>query len=194
MLAVLAGAAMAQAPNTLTAEETREGWVLLFDGKTLDGWENHGASNPWKVVDGAIATDGTPDRWLGTREQFSDFILRIQFRADAKTNSGIFLRSDPSQGDPQTTGYELQIWDFQPQGYYTGALVGTAKANPHIPFKANEWNSYEITCQGDHFVVMLNGQRVNDVRDGKSTSGVVGLQSNSNTPISFRNIKLRKLK
>jgi 3-keto-disaccharide hydrolase len=195
LLAVMGtGFAMAQAPNSLTSQETQQGWILLFDGKTLNGWENHGDVNPWKVVDGAISTDGTPNSWLGTTKEFGDYVLRIEFRAAANTNSGIFLRSNRTQGQPHITGYELQIWDFQPQGYLTGALVGTAKANPHINFKANQWNAYEITCRGDRYQVLLNGQQVNDVHDGKSVSGVIGLQSNSNAPIAFRNIKLRELK
>lgn len=182
--------AVAQAPNTLTPQEQKEGWTLLFDGKTLNGWENHGDTNPWKIENGAIVTDGTP-AWLGTAGEFGDFVLRLDFRTAANANSGIFLRS-AKQGEPETTGYELQIWDFPPHEYFTGGLVQTAKANPHIKFKANEWNSYEVTFQGDHYVVLLNGQKVNDGRDGKSASGVIGLQSNRH-PIEFRNIRVRKL-
>ncbi|MGE0404961.1 MAG: DUF1080 domain-containing protein [Candidatus Korobacteraceae bacterium] len=192
MMAFVSSFALAQAPNTLTAQEQKEGWVLLFDGKTLNGWQALGGANPWKVADGAIVTDGPPTEcWLGTNQEYRDFVLRLEFQAPEKTNSGIFLRSK-KEGSPAETGYELQIWDFPPHAYFTGGFVQVAKANPHIRFKADEWNRYEVTFQGDHYIVLLNGQKVNDVNDSRSASGLIGLQSNK-TLIKFRSIKVRKL-
>ena len=184
--------ALAQASNMLTPDETKEGWRLLFDGKTLNGWENHGNANPWKVVDGALFTDGAPGSWLGTTESFGDYQLRIDFRTAAEGNSGVFLRSHRTEGQPHITGYELQIWDFQPQGYLTGAFVNHAKADPPRKLKGGEWNTFDVTAQGDHFVVLLNGEKVLDAHDGKSASGVIGLQSNQHQ-IEFRSVKIRRL-
>jgi hypothetical protein len=118
--------------------------------------------------------------------------LRIDFRGAADANSGVFLRSNRTKGRPSVTGYELQIWDFQPQGDLTGALVRHARPDPPVKFRGGEWNTFEITAQGDHFVILLNGQRVLDTHDSKSASGVIGLQSNQH-PVEFRNVKLRRL-
>jgi hypothetical protein len=192
LIVLLAGIALAQErPNALTPKESSEGWMLLFDGKSLNGWEIRGASD-WKVEDGAMACSASGASWIGTDAMFADYVLRIQFRGTAKVNSGIFLRSQKT-GEPHITGYELQIWDYQPAGFLTGSLVGTVKAGP-AKVIGDEWNSYEVTASGDHFVIVLNGSKVLDTKDSKHSSGVVGLQCQPNNPIQFRNIKLKPIK
>jgi hypothetical protein len=174
----------------------------LFDGATLNGWEPHQASatepaaTEWGVADGAIFCTGDRRGWLGTADMFSDFNLKIQFRVGAKTNSGVFLRSQKTGGIPAETGYELQIWDFRPT-YKTGALVNAIEpfdtTTPKI--LADQWNSYDITADGDHFVVVLNGKKILDGHDSKHSSGVIGLQYNTGGgKVEFRDIKIRAIK
>jgi hypothetical protein len=186
-LGLIGGLVAAQEPNALTPKESSEGWLLLFDGKSLNGWEVHGTGD-WKVDGGALACGGTMASWIGTDATFSDFVLRIQFRGTAKVNSGIFLRSQKT-GQPHLTGYELQIWDYQPAGYNTGSLVQTVKAPP-TKILGDQWNNYEVTAEGDRFLIVLNGETLLDTRDSKHASGVIGLQCQPNNPIQFRNIKL----
>jgi hypothetical protein len=193
------GALSAQAPNTLTKEEAAAGWKLLFDGATLNGWEPHQAAatepaaTEWGVADGAIFCTGDRRGWLGTADTFGDFNLKIQFRVGAKTNSGVFLRSQKTGGIPAETGYELQIWDFRPT-YKTGALVNAIEAEP-TKILADQWNSYDVIADGDHFVVVLNGKKLVDGHDSKHSSGVVGLQYNTGGgKVEFRDIKIRAIK
>jgi hypothetical protein len=193
------GALSAQAPNTLTREEAAAGWKLLFDGATLKGWEPHQAAatepaaTEWGVADGAIFCTGDRRGWLGTDDTFSDFNLKIQFRVGAKTNSGVFLRSQKTGGTPAETGYELQIWDFRPT-YKTGALVNAIEAEP-TKILADQWNSYDVIADGDHFVVVLNAKKVLDGRDSKHSSGVIGLQYNTGGgKVEFRDIKIKAIK
>lgn len=181
------------APNTLTQEESRQGWLLLFDGKSLDGWEARTTSDPaaspdWSVQDGTLLCSGTAPSWIGTVGTYADYVLRLQFRGPALVNSGVFLRSQ-KEGAPHITGYELQIWDAQPAGYNTGSLVGTVKAPP-AAMLPDVWNQYEITADGDHIVVVLNDKTVLDTHDAAHASGVVGLQCQPEQRIEFRNIKL----
>jgi hypothetical protein len=184
-------------PNTLSAQERAEGWTLLFDGKSLEGWEPHTtfaapATGDWRIEDGTISCPGTTAGWLATDATFSDFNLKLQFRGTEKVNSGVFLRSEKA-GQPHQTGYELQIWDYQPQGYNTGSLVGSLKASP-VKIIPDEWNTYEITAVGDHFTIVLNGKTLLDARDSKHASGVIGLQCQKDNRIQFRNIRLLSLK
>jgi len=192
------GELRAQPPNTLTREELTAGWRLLFDGSTLKGWEAHPASpkvpaaTAWRVEQGAIVCDGDRPGWLAADGIFSDYNLKVQFRVGAKANSGIFLRSQ-KEGPPAETGYELQIWDFRPT-YKTGALVNAIEAEP-TKILAEQWNAYDVTADGDHFIVILNGQKVLDGHDSKHSSGVIGLQYNTGGgKVEFRDIKIRLVK
>lgn len=198
LLAFVTGWARAQAPdNALTPEEAREGWTLLFDGKSLAGWEAHATSLPtatrdWTVEDRAIVCPGTSPGWLGTSRTYKDFILRLEFRGPAAVNSGVFVRSQ-KEGQPHVTGYEVQIWDFQPDGFTTGSLVGSLKAGSTriIP---GRWNSYQITADGDHYVIVLNGKTLLDGHDSKHVSaGAIGFQCQKDNKIEFRRIRLRPI-
>ena len=186
------GTALAQAPeNALTPAESSAGWKLLFNGKTMNGWEQQWAKD-WKVQDGALYCDATERSWLNTTETFANYVLKLQFRGSGQVNSGVFLRS-AKEGQPHITGYELQIWDYQPAGYNTGSLVGSAKASP-VKILPDAWNDYEITADGSHFVIVLNGKTLLDTQDTKHSSGVIGFQCQKDNPIYFRNIRLRPLK
>jgi hypothetical protein len=118
--------------------------------------------------------------------------LRLEFRGVEIVNSGVFLRSQ-KEGQPHITGYELQIWDYQPAGFLTGSLVGAQKAAP-AKILPDQWNSYDITADGDHFVIVLNGKTLLDARDQKHSSGVIGFQCQKDNRIEFRNIKLRRIR
>ncbi len=170
-------------------------WTPLFDGKTLKGWTPRATTAPgtgdWAVRDGAIYCGGKEPGWLSTDAAFRDFRLQLEFKGPADVNSGVFLRSQ-TQGQPHVTGYELQIWDMQPQGYLTGSLVGSLKAGP-TRIKANEWNHYDITARGDHFMVKLNGQTVLDARDAKHREGQIGFQCQPKQTIWFRDIRVQRL-
>lgn len=178
-------------PNTLTKREIEAGWKLLFDGKSLAGLEVHDGAD-WKVEDGALVCPGTAPGWLGTAaDSFTDYDLKMEFRGGENVNSGVFLRSQ-KEGQPHVTGYELQIWDYQPGGYSTGSLVGYIKASP-VKILSEQWNRYEVKVQGDHFTAILNGKTVLDGHDSKHAGpGVIGFQCNKTSvnEIEFRSVKI----
>ena len=181
--------------NSLSKREIGEGWQLLFDGKTLSGWDARetftpGATGDWTVRNGAIVCPGTTAGWLATTAEFSNFHLKLEFRGNALVNSGVFLRSK-KEGQPHITGYELQIWDFQPAGYNTGSLVGTIKAPP-VKIRPNHWNQYDITADGDHYLVILNGAKILDTRQSDHQSGVIGLQCQATYKIEYRNLRIHR--
>ena len=185
------------AANTLTPRESADGWILLFDGKSLKGWEGRATSVPnttgdWTVENGSIVCGGKVPSWLSGSGTFSDYELKVEFRGGEKVNSGVFLRSQ-REGQPHITGYELQIWDYQPAGFLTGSLVGSQKAAA-TKILPDQWNSYDITAQGDHFVIVLNGKTLLDAHDAAHSSGLIGFQCQQDNRIEFRNIKLRPLK
>jgi hypothetical protein len=165
----------------------------LFDGKTLTGWEarktfDEKATGNWSVANGAILCPGTTAGWLGTTASYSDFRLRLQFKGVQTVNSGVFLRSQ-KEGQPHETGYELQIWDTQPAGFNTGSLVGAVKAPP-AKILGDQWNDYDITVTGNHFLIVLNGKTILDTHDDKHASGSVGFQCQVGNRIEFRKIRI----
>jgi len=189
-LAVLLSAcALLGQQNVLTPKEKADGWILLFDGNTLKGWDQGGQST-WRVENGVIVAATGDALNLRSAEIYSDFILKIDFRNGKDGNSGVFVRS-ALRGQPEVTGYEVQICNDHAT-FPTGGLVNTVKAKPVAP-APDVWHTYQITAQGDHFVIVLDGDTVLDARDSKSKAGYVLLQFNKDKKIEFRNIKLKKL-
>ncbi len=175
--------------HALTPQEKADGWTLLFDGKSLAGWDQ-GDKSTWRAEGGVLVADSGEPVNLRSAGVFADFVLKIDFRNSPKGNSGIFLRS-AREGAPEVTGYELQVWNESPT-FPTGSFVNHAKAKPVSP-APDEWHTYEITAQGDHFVVALDGEEVLNIHDSKSREGHIYLQYNKGRKIEYRNIKLKRL-
>jgi hypothetical protein len=228
-LLVWPAAASGQTMNALTAQEKAQGWQLLFDGKTLNGWHSSapppgqaaaGAPQPappgalpqigsspkpcvtaskgsaaavpagsshWEVVDGLLMPCGAPTGYLTSDKSYKNFVLSIEFRCGEDANGGVFIRSPQESG-----GYEVQIWRLQPAGYNTGSIVGTAKTARDFKFNPDQWNRYEVTAEGNHLVVVLNGETTLDITDAKFPEGHLRLQYQQ-FPTAFRNIKIRPL-
>ncbi|RCS49301.1 DUF1080 domain-containing protein [Bremerella cremea] len=173
----------------LTEQEIEDGWISLFDGKTLFGWRPMSQTD-WKVVDGTIEAISGEIGILCTTTQFADYILRVDFQADENTNSGIFLRTSPNPKSPNYDCYELNIAPPS-NAYPTGSFVSREKVTPEC--KPGEWHTFEIRCQGPVIEVKLDGEVVTTLQDkdylGK---GFIGLQHNGGK-IRFRNISLKPL-
>ena len=175
--------------NTLSPEELAAGWILLFDGETLFGWHPNNQAN-WHVTDGAIAVSEGEQGLLNTTTEFADYQLKLEFRAKKTTNSGVFLRTAAKPTDPASDCYELNIAaDDNP--FPTGSFVKRQKGDDG--HTTGQWQAFDVTAEGGHFVVKLDGHLVLDYTDPKPVRrGFIGLQLNQG-PVEFRNIKLRPL-
>jgi len=182
--------AAAARPNTLTAEELADGWILLFDGESLFGWKAANKAD-WKVADGVIsASEGEPGL-LHTTSQFGNYLLKVEFRSAKGGNSGIFLRTSPKPADVNGRCYELNIADWGTNDWPTGSFVHRKLCR--TKHDSTGWQSFEITAEGGEFSVRLDGQQIIEYTDPKPLGrGFIGLQYRRGL-IQFRNIKLKPL-
>jgi hypothetical protein len=191
----------------------------LFNGKDLDGWVAEGTieykdgdqTKPiWSVKDGMIVCAGKGGGFLRyDRQEFSDFVLHLEYRMAPKCNSGIGVRTmvfDPKKSTatrPSFYSYEIQLLDDAdkpPTKHSTGSLYRyvAPKANSAKP--APEWNSIDVECIGPRIKITLNGQEILDVDQttieeikNKPLKGYVCVQNHGGV-IEFRNLKIRELK
>ena len=221
LAAALLAPAAAAADNELTAKEKDDGWVLLFDGKTLDGWmTSAGKPSKTPVEDGSINPHKCGDYMMVHKEQWGDFVLACDFKTSRGCNSGIFIRTAslrPRPGkDVGYNGIEVAIDDTQGAGYHdTGALYDLVKPARAMRKPTGEWNHVVITCDKNIIAVELNGENVtkmdldewtkaNERPDGTRhkfdiaykdhpRKGYIGLQDHG-APCWFKNIKIKRLK
>lgn len=189
--AILIGAAALQFS---TAASGQDGWVTLLDSTKKGDWDEVGKAN-WSMKDGALVADkldGKDLAYLVSKTPYKDFQIRAEFWTDEDANSGIFIRCESNKTIDSKVCYEVNIFDKRPDpSYGTGAMVDVGKVDP-MPKAAGKWNVYEITAQGPHFVVKLNGQKTVDAQDSKHASGYVALQYGSGV-VKFRKVQIKPL-
>lgn len=159
---------MQHAVNTLTTAEKAEGWKLLFDGTSLNGWRAFKSPAPpagWKAVDGVLVRQESGGD-LMTTEQFGDFELRLEWKLNANGNSGIMFRVTDEGAQTYETGPEFQILDNA--GHKDGkAPITSAGANyaMHPPVRdvtkpLGEWNDVRLVVRGAHVEHWMNGVKL----------------------------------
>jgi hypothetical protein len=189
---LLIGAAAFQFSNVASGQS--DGWVTLVDSTKMGDWDEVGKAN-WAMKDGALTVDkldGKDISYLVSKNSYKDFQIKAEFWADDDVNSGIFIRCDESKKIDAKICYEVNIFDKRPDPTYgTGAIVDVAKVDP-MPKAGGKWNTYEITAQGPHLVVVLNGQKTVDVQDSKHASGPFALQYGSGV-LKWRKVQIKPL-
>ena len=169
------------------------GFIPLLDKDHTDGWE--WTANEMTLMDGIWDTHRTKKRGANhyLKRIFTDFVLRLEFKADQPTsNSGIFLRS-PVVNAPSESRYEVQIYGRSNQDQPTGS-IWSVQTPISVPLKKiGEWNEMEITAVGQQYTVRLNGQVINQFEGSKSTGGFIALQSHNKGAVQIRNVCIKDL-
>ena len=182
-----------QFPSTALGQ-TGEGWVQLFDGKTLGDWDKVGESN-WRVEDGAIVADKVTSKGaahLVSKTKYKDFMIHVEFWASDDANSGIFLRCQDPTTITDRSCYEANIFDTRKDPTYgTGGIVNFAEVNP-MPKAGGKWNTFEITAKGRTITVVLNGQKTVELHNGLFADGVITLQHGAGV-MKFRKVAIKPL-
>jgi len=208
------------ADNVLSAEEKTAGWILLFDGKSLDGWQTS-SKTPSKVPveDGSINPHSCGGYMMIHREPWSNFVLAFDFKISKGCNSGVFVRTYPLTPRPGKdvgfNGIEIAIDDTTSAGYHdTGAIYDLVKPSTNAMKPVGQWNHIVITGDGPKLSVELNGELVTRMNldewkapnrrpDGTEHKfdvaykdhprfGYIGLQDHG-SPCWYKNIKIKPL-
>jgi len=207
--------------NTLTEEEKKAGWKLLFDGKTTEGWKGYKkdkVSEGWQVIEGVLTlAKGGGD--ICTVEEFADFEFQCDWKISAGGNSGIMYRVAETRGAPYETGPEYQVLDDEKHGdgknplTSAGSIYAVYAPAKKVVKPAGEWNHTKIVAKGNHLEHWLNGEKVCEAEIGsedwnakvakskwakvtsygKETKGKIDLQDHGNK-VEFKNIKILALK
>lgn len=187
----------------ITPKEKKEGFSPLFNGKNLEGWD--GDPRLWKAVDGIIvgSTEGVSleqNSFLISKQAYADFDLRVQVRL-RNHNSGIQFRSEalPNwvvrglQADMAEGNWWGSIYDEKGK---RGVIVNGWQGKAEKVVRPNEWNDYEILCDGDFIQLKVNGLVTAELRDPSSKSGIIALQLHRGPPmkVEFRNLFIKTLR
>lgn len=198
---------------TLSAAD-KDGFKSVFNGKDFEGWA--GPIDNYQVVDGAIVCKQGKGGTIYTKEEYGDFVVRLEFKVPSGGNNGLAIRY-PGQGNTAYEGMcELQVLDenydkvrgkLDPRQVH-GSAYGMVAAKRGFQKPNGEWNHQEVTVKGSTIKVVLNGTVILDTDLSKvdpetymakskhpgvkRTRGHFGFAGHSD-PVAFRNISIKRL-
>lgn len=207
-------ATLAFALSLCAADKDKDGFKSVFNGKDFEGWA--GPVDNYEVVDGAIRCKKGKGGTIYTKEEYGDFIVRLEFTVPAGGNNGLAIRY-PGQGDTAYVGMcEIQVLDdnydkvrgkIDPRQVH-GSAYGMVAAKRGFQKPNGEWNYQEVTVKGSTIKVVLNGEVILDTDLSKvdpetymakskhpgvtRTKGFFGFAGHSD-PVAFRNISIKRL-
>ena len=171
----------------------KEGWINLFDGKTLDGWIPTGNKGAWTVKDGMLVGRGDMSH-LFTKTQYTDFEFKAQVKTEKRANSGMYFRAQLSDSWPK--GYESQVNNTHPDPQKTGSLYGMSKVLKQHAKDYEFWTQH-IICRGNHIIIKVNEKVVVDYVDEKNSfkKGHLALQQHDpRSVVYYKDLKVKPLK
>lgn len=204
--------ALAACTLTLAAADSA-GFKSVFNGKDFEGWA--GPVENYEVVDGAIQCKKGKGGTIHTKEEYGDFVVRLEFRVPPGGNNGLAIRY-PGKGDTAYVGMcELQVLDDTAEKYakldprqYHGSAYGMVAAKRGAQKPVGEWNQQEVTVKGSTIKVVLNDEVILDADLGKEdpekfmgkskhpglalTKGFFGFAGHGDA-VAFRNISIKRL-
>ncbi|SOE22880.1 protein of unknown function [Spirosomataceae bacterium TFI 002] len=185
-------------------------WTSLFNGKDLSGFVQRNGKAQYKVVDNTIvgiSQTNTPNSFLCTEKNYSDFVLEVDVKVEVGLNSGIQIRSlsDPTFKDGKVHGYQVEI---DPGGRaWAGGIFDEGRSGWKYPLSANpdgrkafrngQWNTYHIEAVGQNIKTWINGIPCANLYDPQTASGFIALQvhgikneKQNGLTVQWRNIRI----
>jgi len=195
-----------------------QNWISLFNGSDLTGWRQCNGQASYRVQDNTIVgttAEGSPNSFLCTDRNYSDFILEFEVLVDPKLNSGVQIRSHQYPSDTEVVtggqprkhaagrvyGYQVEIATEATKasgGIYDEARRGWLDNPGCTSFKDSQWNRYRVEARVDRIRTWVNGVACANVTDSKDAEGFIALQVHSfkgdqPAQVRWRNLRIQIL-
>lgn len=175
---------------------------ILFNGENLEGWTIYGTEK-WYVEDGLLVCESGPDKgygYLGTTDNYKNYVLELEFKQEADGNSGVFIRS--TVDGTTVSGWQVEI---APPGKHTGGVYESYGRNWLIKpdpkkdkaLRMGDWNKMKIKVNGDKLTSWLNGTKMISLNDKIIGAGegavLLQIHDGGGIKVKWRNIELKNL-
>ena len=182
----------------------KDGWISLFDGKTLNGWKVGENADSFSIKDGMIIANGPCAHLFYNGKVKNHNFKNFHFKADVKTlpgaNAGLYFHTKFQESSWPKIGYEVQVNQTHRDPKKSAGLYGV-KDVFDAPAKDNEWYTQEIIVQGKKIITKVNGKTIvefvepDDVKgDRKLSSGTFAIQAHDpKSKVFFKNIQVKPL-
>lgn len=193
--------------TTATAADKEEGFVSLWDGKTLDGWKINESPDSWKVEGDAIVANGPRSHlfYVGDKKPFKNFILKVDCKTEPNSNGGIYFHTKFQDEGWPSAGFETQVNNtYHRDPKLTGSLYAVSNVlKQHIP--DNEWWTQTVKVEGNHVQISLNDEVVVDYYEPPGVKaaqgfdrhlgeGTFALQAHDpGSKVYFKNLRVKRL-
>lgn len=198
----------------MVSADEKDGFVSIFNGKDLKGWSQKNGTATYRVEDGNVVgktNEGSPNSFMCTEKEYSDFELHFEVKVDNELNSGVQIRSAslPERDKGRVHGPQVEIATNGTAGYVYGESLGTGWLSTDMSneaakkaFKNGEWNRYRVKAVGTHIQTWVNDVPVVDFQEEKSgmKKGFIGLQvhgikaGTGPFEVRWRNIAIKEIK
>lgn len=184
-----------------------EGFVELFDGKSLSGWKASENPDSWQVIDGKLVCKGPRSHLFylgadpGNPASFKNFHLKAEVLTKPKANSGIYFHTRYQEQGWPDQGHEAQVNNTSGDPVRTGSLYNVVK-NFEAPAQDDEWFTEEVIVEGNRIVIKVDGKTIVDhledtaaIKDGRKLSaGTFALQAHDpGSEAHYRSIRVKRL-
>lgn len=200
-LSLSAGVLMVITLSSLQAQAQKKGWIRLFDGKSLEGWQV--AENPetFKVEDGAIVVFGKRAHLFYTGpvndHKFKNFEYKAKVMTKPGANSGMYIHTAFQEEGWPSQGYEIQVNNSHTDWRRTGSVYGIQDVK-EAPAKDDKWFTQHIIVNGNKITVKVDGKTINEytvpAEGGKLSTGTFALQGHDpKSKVYYKDIMVKPL-
>lgn len=186
--------------SAMNSTPSSDGWVKLFDGKTLDGWKVGENPSTFSVADGAIVVFGNRAHLFYdgplNNHNFKNFEFKAKVMTMPGANSGMYIHTTYQETGWPTKGYEIQVNNSHTDWRRTGSVYAIQDVK-EAPAKDNEWFTQHIIVQGKKITVKVNDKVINEYTEGENgrlSSGTVALQGHDpKSKVLYKDIMVKPL-